>query len=131
MSGAQDASDGPSAQDWLEVTESLTASRQTMLGLLLTSGNIAAEGEIEMREDLSRELPALFEATQRPSYLYDAIDQVETILRRLADSTPDLPLYLDELSSLRVSEYGITNSAIPLSVLHPLSLSPSTHPCSP
>jgi hypothetical protein len=99
-----------------------TAGRQTLLGNILSMGGITPERELEMRDSLFQELWGMYRLLQEPSHLYGAIDQLETILRRLPNQSPDLPGYLETLSSLRVSHFEITNSTAALDEAVELSL---------
>jgi len=60
------------------------------------------------------QLWAMFQIPNTPSYLNGAIDQAEAILRRLPANSPDLPVYLNKLSSMHAAEYKITKSAAAL-----------------
>jgi hypothetical protein len=125
MSQLQDLEDGWELN--LENTSTLSLqiqvnTLQSVLCRTLSEGVVPVEREIEMRGLLSQYLLNLFEQTRRPSSLHDAIEHVEVILRRLTKSSPDLPLYLDSLSYMRVSEYGITKSTRALDQAVELSL---------
>ncbi|KAK5652244.1 hypothetical protein OQA88_10741 [Cercophora sp. LCS_1] len=98
------------------------AARQEMLNSLLSSGSITSEDEIEMRASLAQELLSLFQVSRNPPFLYSAIDQVETLVRRLPTDSPDMPVYLEQLSSMRVFEFEVTESIFALEQAVELSL---------
>lgn len=75
----------------------------------LAAGVVPLEVEIQTRSMFSECLFQRFNQLSNPQDLYDAIQHVETILRRLPASSPKLSEYLNRLSFMKVSEYGITN----------------------
>ncbi|OCK74775.1 HET-domain-containing protein [Lepidopterella palustris CBS 459.81] len=85
-----------------------------MMRTTFLTGQVPLGKEIEMRDRFSQYSFDLFEQTQDPSYLQDAIKHLEVILRRLPETSPNLPEYLDTLSYYRISEYQVTDSARPL-----------------
>jgi hypothetical protein len=95
---------------------------QSMLRSTLSTGRVPIEEEIKMRYQFSRYSFGLFEHTQRPSYPQDAIEHLEVILRHWPESSSDLPRFLNSLSYMRVSEYGITKSTRALDEAAELSL---------
>lgn len=93
--------------------EEMAAVQQRMLGSLLLSDQNTGQ-ETDMRASRMEQLWAMFQISNTPSYLNGAIDQAEAILRRLPANSPDLPVYLNKLSSMHAAEYKITKSAAAL-----------------
>jgi hypothetical protein len=76
----------------------------------LAAGTVSVDEEIQVRTVVANCLYERFKSLQLPKDLSDAIDHLETIVRRLPPDSPELPKHLDELSFLKVSEYGINQS---------------------
>ena len=80
----------------------------------LAAGTVSLDEEIQVRVLVAQCLHHRFKRLQLPKDLSDAIDHLETVVRRLPPDTPELPKHLDELSYMKVSEYGINQSVLSL-----------------
>ncbi|CAO2655398.1 Nn.00g104620.m01.CDS01 [Neocucurbitaria sp. VM-36] len=95
-----------------EDTESLAsiALAQDRLRQTLASGLLPLEQEIMIRSRMADLLVQIFERSGQYQYIDDAVQHIETILRRLPRDSPARPKYLSTLSFIRMTEYLATNS---------------------
>ncbi|KAJ9634623.1 hypothetical protein H2199_008908 [Coniosporium tulheliwenetii] len=98
-----------SADPWDEIWRSVRES-QAKLREALASGSMATEDEIEIRAELADLLLQKFEDQSIPTDLYDAIQHVKTVIRRLGNPSAERAKHLDKLSYMKMSAFGITNS---------------------
>jgi hypothetical protein len=92
------------------VPRDAVSREREMLGEILATGNMSIQEEIKMRADMADLLILSYEQHHYEQFLFDAIAQLETILRRLPKDSPDLPKHLDTLSSTKMTEYTRINS---------------------
>lgn len=76
----------------------------------LASGSLSVEQEVAIRSSMVERLLNDFDQSGQYHYIPDAIQQLETILRRLPSDSFDRPKYLGSLSYIKISEYTATNS---------------------
>ncbi|KAK3370751.1 heterokaryon incompatibility protein-domain-containing protein [Lasiosphaeria ovina] len=86
------------------------ASTQETLRRSLASGKVPVEDEIRARAGLASLLIDTFPLIPRESYIHDAIDQLDTVLRRLPKDSPDRAKHLDSLSFAAMSLYNVKGS---------------------
>jgi hypothetical protein len=98
-----------SSSQHLLVLDQLTQA-QTMLQEALASGRVPPGEEVTLRYNFAEGLIQCSRGIRQPQLLRDAVDHLETILRRVPESSPDYPKYLNKLCDARTSEYLITNS---------------------
>jgi hypothetical protein len=70
---------------------------------------MVADDEIKIRAKLAELLLGNFEHQGIPTDLYDAIQHMETVIRRLDKTSVERARYLDQLSYMKMSAFGITN----------------------
>ena len=86
------------------------ARAQDLLRETLASGNVPVAEEINLRAESAKSLLRLSEQLQQQQYLYDAIDHLETILRRVPTDSPDRAKHLNTLSYAKMSQYIMLDS---------------------
>ncbi|KAI2624013.1 heterokaryon incompatibility protein-domain-containing protein [Hypomontagnella submonticulosa] len=98
--------------DELERSETIASLEKTQATLQETfaTGRVPVEKEIEIRTQIADFLLRSFDQLQHQKFIYDAIQHVETALRRAPRTSPNYPKYLNSLSQARTSEYLMTGS---------------------
>ncbi|KAH8590651.1 heterokaryon incompatibility protein-domain-containing protein [Bisporella sp. PMI_857] len=89
----------------LRVVRSCGGVQQT-----LASGALSLEEEIFLRSQLVDMLIQNYDEVGQYHYIQDAIQHLETILRRVPRDSPDRAKHLDRLSYVRMSEHVASNS---------------------
>src|SRR4051812_44499794 len=87
---------------------------QTKLRQALAAGHVPEDKEIQLRTFLAQTLHQRYKQFQRANDLSDAIEHLETVVRRLPPDSPEIPQHLDELSFMKVSEHELTQALRPL-----------------
>ncbi|KAE9574238.1 hypothetical protein CGMCC3_g9673 [Colletotrichum fructicola] len=99
----------PKTMESEEILSSLARS-QTMFAETLARGTVPVDKEIEMRADLAKFCIQVGTAFSNQQAIDDAIQHVDTILRRIPDDSPDRPKFLHELSKAKFELYLQTDS---------------------
>lgn len=86
------------------------AKAQDKIRQVLASGRFPTEQEIVIRARIADLLIQAFERSGHHQYIADAVQHIETILRRLPRDSPARPKHLSTLSFVRMSEHLATNS---------------------
>ncbi|PGH05335.1 hypothetical protein GX51_03056 [Blastomyces parvus] len=83
---------------------------QRTLPELLASGRLEPEKEIQLRTTLARVFLQRFELQGSPDDLYTAINHLECVVPHIPKSVESRVTYLDQLSYMKMSSFGITYS---------------------
>ncbi|KAF4458951.1 heterokaryon incompatibility (HET) domain-containing [Fusarium albosuccineum] len=86
------------------------ANSQATVRQVLASGVLPVDQEISIRAQMADLLIQTYDRHEQQQYIRDAIQHLETILRRLPRDSPDRPRHLSTLSYAKMSEHNITNS---------------------
>ncbi|KAF5005593.1 hypothetical protein FDECE_8000 [Fusarium decemcellulare] len=86
------------------------ANSQATVRQVLASGVLPVDQEISIRAQMADLLIQTYDRHEQQHYIRDAIQHLETILRRLPRDSPERPRHLSTLSYAKMSEHNITNS---------------------
>ncbi|KAJ3524033.1 hypothetical protein NM208_g12212 [Fusarium decemcellulare] len=86
------------------------ANSQATVRQVLASGVLPVDQEISIRAQMADLLIQTYDRHEQQQYIRDAIQHLETILRRLPRDSPERPRHLSTLSYAKMSEHNITNS---------------------
>ncbi|KAK1579552.1 uncharacterized protein LY79DRAFT_582479 [Colletotrichum navitas] len=96
--------DSPETMESEEILSNLARS-QAMFTETLARGTVPVDKEIEMRADLAKFCIQVGTAFSDQQAIDDAIQHVETILRRMSDDSCDRQKFLRELSKAKFKLY--------------------------
>lgn len=96
-------------QERAATIERLTRS-QAMLQETFASGRVPVDEEIRIRTQFADVLVKTCDHLRHPQLLQDGIQHLETILRRVPQTSPDYLKHLNALCHARTSEYLMTHS---------------------
>ncbi|KAJ0382035.1 hypothetical protein COL922a_013349 [Colletotrichum nupharicola] len=99
----------PKTMESEEILSSLARS-QTMFAETSARGTLPVDKEIEMRANLAKFCIQVGTAFSNQQAIDDAIQHVDTILRRIPDDSPDRPKFLHKLSKAKFELYLQTDS---------------------
>jgi Heterokaryon incompatibility protein (HET)/Tetratricopeptide repeat len=86
------------------------ARAQTILRQTFALGTVPVDEEVRMRAKIADLLMETSAQLSQQQYLYDAIEHLETILRRVPQDHPDVSMHLNTLSFAKMSEYIVAGS---------------------
>ncbi|KAI1774166.1 heterokaryon incompatibility protein-domain-containing protein [Hypoxylon cercidicola] len=89
---------------------------QALMRQTLAGGKVPLDEEIRLRIQVADMFIKTSDQLQHQQFVHDAVENLEVVLRKVPQTSPDYPKYLDSLSQARTSEYMITGS------LHALDL---------
>ncbi|KAM5361880.1 hypothetical protein ACJZ2D_012825 [Fusarium nematophilum] len=92
-----------------EAIESIATARANVRQILAT-GTLPVGQEIMIRAKMADLLIRTYDRQEQQDFLNDAVQHLETILRRLARDSADRPTYMNKLSFAKMSEHEVTNS---------------------